>query len=446
MKKLLLSSCLALCAAGAVQASYTLHFPGRFDAEGNELPEETLGQVTGVSPTGQWAAICDEEDNHAYLWNLDNPDTMTCIDWLDEAGIPGKTLVYDVSDNGVAVGSMYFTGGTWKPGVYRDGAWEVLPMHETALTLNYAIRISADSRIIGGIQVVKDEGIETGKGYRACRWTLNEEGDYDLETFVAFPPEVDHHQGFWMSDMSDDGKTIFGHIMCGKTQCHIPAMCVEGEYIYWNHVEAREEPWYYRDQFQGYDTEYYIDGFKDTADTNNFQGGFNYYDDATGLAYGHRTRAFDVDEKGNGTLVRGACIYDTNTGEWTDDTDNRFYNAANGSLIFTRGTTMLVDGQKTDMMDYYNLATDARIDGIQDLSWGATVLGGMHSVTHPGTMEEMYFPLVIVADTAAVEMLPSATEDSEAEYYTLQGMRVHHPAAGLYIVKRGDKVTKQLIK
>ena len=37
--------------------------------------------------------------------------------------------------------------------------------------------------------------------------------------------------------------------------------------------------------------------------------------------------------------------------------------------------------------------------------------------------------------------------DQPAEYFNLQGMRVAQPAAGqIYIVRRGDKTTKEFVK
>ena len=40
------------------------------------------------------------------------------------------------------------------------------------------------------------------------------------------------------------------------------------------------------------------------------------------------------------------------------------------------------------------------------------------------------------------------TDDNAAEpvYYNLQGVRVDNPEAGIYIVRRGNKVAKELVK
>lgn len=47
--------------------------------------------------------------------------------------------------------------------------------------------------------------------------------------------------------------------------------------------------------------------------------------------------------------------------------------------------------------------------------------------------------------TSAIDDI-AADNDTPAEYYTLQGMRVNNPSAGLYIKKQGNKVTKVQVK
>lgn len=52
---------------------------------------------------------------------------------------------------------------------------------------------------------------------------------------------------------------------------------------------------------------------------------------------------------------------------------------------------------------------------------------------------------VVYTNTSAVDTI-EADADTQAEYYNLQGVRVANPEKGLYIVKRGNTVTKQLIR
>lgn len=47
---------------------------------------------------------------------------------------------------------------------------------------------------------------------------------------------------------------------------------------------------------------------------------------------------------------------------------------------------------------------------------------------------------------SGVENIAAADENAPAEYYNLQGVRVANPTPGLYIVKKGNTVTKQIIR
>jgi hypothetical protein len=45
-----------------------------------------------------------------------------------------------------------------------------------------------------------------------------------------------------------------------------------------------------------------------------------------------------------------------------------------------------------------------------------------------------------------VEGIEADTFEGEATYYNLQGVKVANPENGLYIVKRGNKVSKEIIR
>ncbi len=47
---------------------------------------------------------------------------------------------------------------------------------------------------------------------------------------------------------------------------------------------------------------------------------------------------------------------------------------------------------------------------------------------------------------SGVEDVATETSDAEAEYYTLQGIRVANPGTGLYIRRQGSSVTKVLMQ
>ena len=48
--------------------------------------------------------------------------------------------------------------------------------------------------------------------------------------------------------------------------------------------------------------------------------------------------------------------------------------------------------------------------------------------------------------TGAADLAVDGDDDSDAEYFNLQGVRVHNPGPGLYIVKRGTTVSKEIIR
>ncbi len=45
-----------------------------------------------------------------------------------------------------------------------------------------------------------------------------------------------------------------------------------------------------------------------------------------------------------------------------------------------------------------------------------------------------------------IEGVDAEAANAPAEYFDLQGRKVANPEAGLYLVKRGNKVTKELLK
>ena len=70
-----------------------------------------------------------------------------------------------------------------------------------------------------------------------------------------------------------------------------------------------------------------------------------------------------------------------------------------------------------------------------------------NSAAYP--MTEQADKRLTIAELAArngIEDVVATPEDSTPEYFTLQGIKVNKPAPGLYVVRRGGKVTKEIIK
>lgn len=65
-------------------------------------------------------------------------------------------------------------------------------------------------------------------------------------------------------------------------------------------------------------------------------------------------------------------------------------------------------------------------------------------VYNPIEGSEFTMYIKFTSETNAIEGIDA--ENAEAEYFTLQGVRVAEPENGLYIVKRGEKVTKEIVR
>lgn len=68
---------------------------------------------------------------------------------------------------------------------------------------------------------------------------------------------------------------------------------------------------------------------------------------------------------------------------------------------------------------------------------------GIHA-TSPKNHYLMYFDNIHIESTGttAVTDIEADSTDAEPEYYNLQGIRVHNPESGIYIVRQGNKVSK----
>lgn len=447
MKKTLLLAVLGASVA-TMSAENKIFFP--------EAPTgETLGYVTGISANGRYATIFDDENDLSYLWDYTNP--------LELVELPGRCQAFDVTNDGMVVGATY-NSGKYTPAIYRNGEWTNISTHPTSLNINFVRRTTPDGKILGGVQCIKDENIENAMGFRACKWELNDEGQYVLTTYETLPADVAHHQGFWMLGMNEDGSILTGYIMCGKTQCTIPAFVKDGIYQYFVRIEERVEPWYYKDEIMGYDTEYYLDGFHDTESLNNFTGAFNNIVD--GVMYGNRTQVENLNEAGEGTLLKGACSYNLTNNEWIDDYNFGAFTVGIGNYVFTDTGKVIENGEVKTLSEAFDIKYSQTITCMQEINGDGKVIGGMYQVMNPATGEYQYFPAIIALDydLEAVNTISAANLCVNVEngmikvsgadnvaVYTLDGALIStavetNVAAGLYIVKADNVVRKVIVK
>lgn len=451
MKKTLLFGLLAVLGATAVQAEETpqVYYPIADDEKG----DYTLGAVTGVSANGKYAVINDNDNFLSYLWDITNPTVMTDI------GGSQKVNAYDVNDLGMIVGEVRGAGGATRPIVIKNGEIIMLPVLPTLLNTSQALRINNDGTVIGGVQYIKDPNNESGGGYRACIWKLEGE-EYVLYPYETIPEVLVGHQGYMMTDMSEDGNMIFGFMMCAATQCEIPCMIVDGEYIYWNRVEKRMEEFFYKDKSLGFFEEWYVDGYHDTDSQHNFQGRFNYYDEKTGKAYGYRTVASNVQEDGTGTLTTGAFVYDVATGTFEDMFDYYAFAYADEDVIFGANINAmangyepfaLVDGVRKTQEEVLGVDLDVNFQGVNYASTDGNVYGGNHGILNEATMYLDYYPVIVVEKPWSGVEEVAAVAAGETQVFDLQGRLVatgeNMPTvAGFYVVKTGENVKKVIVK
>ena len=210
MKKIFLFLVMALCALGinAQQGHLILSTP--------EVQVEY--QVTAMSPNGRWACGNINDGNYrGFIWDLVSGE-------VTELSATGDiSIAFDVSDDGVVVGSFTTTEGTPNNapvetyGKWEKGKWSELPLTTAeGVTLDrdgYAQAISADGKTIAGI------GAVAGKYYPLV-WKDGEVQIVDEITGAVY-------------DVSADGEVLCGwttHPTKNNRTCAIWVKDAEGKY------------------------------------------------------------------------------------------------------------------------------------------------------------------------------------------------------------------------
>lgn len=460
---------------------------------------ENLGDVYGVSANGQYAAITDDENSEAYLWDRATGQFTNISEPLGDKSIPSGqrvigTNVFAVTDNGVAVGCIMYADGVSRPAIYQDGKWSLLPLSEYALNTNAAIAVTEDLKYISGYQFYVNKSATLGGGYRPCRWTLGDDGKYTLESYADI--NLYNHQGFYPQAASRDGRYICGALYCGVGSTLPVYLDMEtGEFFQSAEITTKSEPWIYKGKYYcGTDengkqiwtddpddprivlfTETYIDGVKDEGtDTSTFKGYFAGIDN-DGCLYGSRTIASNVDpEEGTGTLSSGATIYNVNTKEWEDDFGISGYVTGlnKGQYIFGAGNSLYINGKGTTFTGEFDFATSKALQAFSRVSDNGQVIGGCTYEINPAIGEPQFYPIIIVLDHPLIEI--TGVQDiltqpgskvaivvsaghidvqnaASVAVYDMQGRLVSADAssyvpAGMYVVKADNTVRKVVVK
>lgn len=461
-----------------------------------------LGLVGNVSDNGKYAAIYDDEDGYAYLWRVDDPEMLYDISEISEEGLPNSmtaksTTVMDVSDDGVAVGSVLFKDGHQHPAVYKDGKWEMLPIEPEAINTNEAVCITPDGKVIAGYQYMKlepregDGGI-TGK-FVPCQWFLQEDGTYELKTYSD--GNLLDHQGFFPLTQTPDGKVIGGTIYAGFGS-NLNAIVKEGELVIFDEVSALRVPaleyggkywtgniydengkfvkqtWTedINDPNVIWDVTTTIDGYRDGLHgESGLLNGFFTNCDEYGNLYGTRTYVNDVTEEHDAKLTSNAVIYNYLDDTWYDEQGVSFFSAGiKDELLYTGDGEVIMGNEVKTVREAYDIQTRYNISGIDKISANGNVLGGVSYEIHPATGEPLYYPFMVIVDPSIVgveSVLGSPKKGlvivsagrievmnaESAAVYDLKGAllsteMVTEVPAGIYVVKAGDASYKVVVK
>lgn len=461
-KHLLIASLVAIAPAGAL-TSY---------AETQAYFFDDLGYVQGVADNGKFAAIADDEDLHAYLWTAENPSELKSLDVVQDntADLPSSQIMtgfsaMDVTNDGMVVGSIYYKNGKQKAAYWVDGEWHFLPLNEYVLNTTCALGVTPDGRVISGYQFINDPTSEIGGRYYPATWTLNDNGEYELDSHTDI--ELPAHQGFIPFALNPEGNIIAGMMYCG-TGSTVPVLLVDGELRCWNEFDTRLEPFEYKGEVIGLFEEYYIDGYNDGIEGLYFNGCLMGCDNQ-GNFYGFRTRAFDVTEDGNGRLVNSAVIYNIKTDTWTDVENHSGYTCGFGDrVLFHNDGNVTIDDITTDVAGALDVNSDEEITGISTASMDGKVFGGVTQVVNPANQQLQFFPMMVVLDNglnetdgvsdivvtdSKVVMIATAghievLNATDVAIYDLDGRQVATGASadvapGIYVVK-ADNVSRKL--
>ena len=457
-------------------------------AESTDYPQvyafDEMGDINGISDNGQYGALTDPDNGLAYIWTVSNPEVLTEITAVGGQNFNGTagafvTTANDVSDAGVVVGSVLM-GENFIPAYYKDGQWNLLPLHLAAKANNEAVCITPDGSVIAGYQFINDPSADIKGHYYPCQWFLNDEGGYDLKTYTDI--DLPDHQGFFPMTQTPDGEVIAGTVYCG-IQSMINAILKNGKLILFDEIVTKNEVFEYKGKYSGEDEngkqiwlddindprvkyfpEVYIDGYRDSQALM----GFFTNCDSNGNLYGARNRVENVDEEGNGEVYMDACIYNYKTDTWYTDSQWSAFSAGIGDeTLFTLNGTVIKDGEVTDVQEAYDVWVPGTVEGINKISADATVLGGVSSEFFEGLGVTYYYPFFVVTgegsgvDAVAgdpkkglVVTYPGRIDVLNADeiaVYDLDGRlvgsdKVNYVNPGIYVVKAGDATYKVIVR
>ena len=364
------------------------------------------GAAMRVSPNGRYIVGADEaEQTGSYIIDTTNPENIIQNN---------EGELYDVADNGMAVGSWYNKVGYAKyleAAVYKDGTWTTLPLPQEIIGQSIARAISADGTLIAGQAMCENSAPDEPGKYFPILWKLDPAtGEYvvkKLYNSLYLPGTL----GFYVYDMSPDGKWVCG-LHCLDFGGYISSILntETNLLIESNEIEYKEYTFEYTDPITGEKEEMtfdamFVDGMLD---------GFDGYTECTGrflyatndYIYGVRSIVHDVQPDFSASITNYACIYDTATGEYIDGSKQYGYACGEGlNLQFTTDARFVTDGIARSIATEFHVPSGIKVGGVYCIDRGNKVLCGSHVCTTAlGEMIES--PLVIMLDNSLVAEVP----------------------------------------
>ncbi|MDE5878239.1 MAG: hypothetical protein K2H47_12190 [Muribaculaceae bacterium] len=453
-----------------------LGIAGTAAAETKYYTTDELSDHVAVSSNGRYVVATSTDDSYSYIWDERNPEQFKQV-FADEYN--HKIELYDITNDGTAVGAYYIVdGGTgsYQPCFVTEGLIVDLPNSPMAMYLNFAKCVTSDGSVIGGQIAYNDPESEVGMRFRPCFWRLNDDWEYDLE----LDPDVElpEHQGFITTCMNPEGTVLGGRLYCAAGS-EVPALYKDNKIVFWNELETKIEPFYYKGEILGYYENYYIDGMKDGCKGDYLTGEF-VGADAWGNFYGYRTLVDWVSEDGEDyELSRYAIIYNIAEDNMLDyPAEGRITAFSTGvgadrQYVFCDGNRMLVGDESTEevksISETFGFTNASTMTAVMSTSDDGRVLAGTRQEMHPATGEYMYYPFVVVLDeplvnNVGVEVIAENKDLAvviskgridfagvQGEVYDLDGRLMGRGAsvnlpAGIYVVKAGDMSRKVMVK
>lgn len=197
------------------------------------LPDELLGelfggQVSSVSPNGQWVVGYSDYSYISFIWSRSTGEFELIT------GVDGAEAVAEaVADDGTVVGYFTDADGNPMPGIYKAGQWTALPLIDGVPVSGYdngsAVSISADGRTVTGYVNMLSHRSDPGKEVTVFRPVVWVDGQLKDTLHASSLPDADKQQsGYWLLDGSADGR-VLGGVADFTSGTRAPAVWVDGE-------------------------------------------------------------------------------------------------------------------------------------------------------------------------------------------------------------------------